>query len=686
MIKVNNKWKFGIALAFALFMWSFSCANFVLFKVHKSSEQLMSFIMSLVCSLLIFFLGGFKVELGDRAKKIIPIAVYIISLLGAMNQSIPFYGAYYGGVYLYFINVMFYAVFAALALFITGSFRVSALSALGVSYLYNAISFIIYSFRGSPLMPTDFMAIGTAMGVASQYKFNLKYEMIAGTTLAIVHFMLAFKFPIKMDLKKKRWIVHISGLVAGVLMVLYVTNVDYSVWDVSVFSQRNANRDHGSAVGFYVNATKMGLEEKNNYSPMTVNDRLSAYDELAVDIEDKPNVIVIMNESFSDLRTVGDFKTNQEFLPYFNSLSKNVIKGTTLVSPFGGMTCNSEYEFLTGMNTGLFSSPTIPYMHIIDSKVPYSLTSHMENLGYKSLAIHPYYAKGWQRNVIYDYLGFDDFISIEDFEVLNEENEYLRKYISDRCNYRTLLNQLYSKDKDDKMFIFNITMQNHGGFDYEDFEADVLIENMNGVYPKTEQYLSCVRQSDIALQELLTELENYDEPVVVALFGDHQPAVEDEFFEELYGKSLDDITSEEQTRMYTTPFMIWANYDIKEADGVRTSPCFLSNKVMEIAGLPKSRVQMYLDDLQKDVMQLNPFGYYDNDGVWHEKEDYPELESYYDLQYSLLNGENLNYDFAIYGRAYDVIGDFVLSPKYIFKDEADAIIQDYRARHKKIAE
>lgn len=682
-ITVNSKLKFGISLAFALFMWSFSCANFVLFKVHKGSEQLISFIMSLVCSGLIFFFGAYKIEMSEKTRKIVGIAAYVLALTGAMNLSIPFYGAYFGGWFLYLVNVAFYGVFAGLALMFTGSLRVSAITALAISYIYNAISFIIYSFRGSPLMPTDFMAIGTAMGVAAQYKFKLKYEIISGTTLAIVYFMIAYKFPIKLALKKgRRWIMHTSGALAAVLLALFVTNVDYSYYDVSVFSQRNANRDHGSAVGFYVNATKMGLEETNNYSPMNVNDRLSAYDMNAADLEDKPNVIVIMNESFADLSYVGDFKTNQDYLPYFRSLKKNTIKGHTLVSPFGGMTCNSEYEFLTGMNTGLFDSQTIPYMHIIDSKMPYSLVSHMENIGYSSKAIHPYYAKGWQRNVIYNYLGFDDFISIEDFEVLNTENEYLRKYISDRCDYRTMLNQLYAKEDGEKAFIFNITMQNHGGYDYEDFEPDVLIEDMQGTYPKAEQYLSCVRQSDLALQELLTELENYDEPVVVAMFGDHFPAVEDEFFEELYGKSLDDITDEERTRMYSTPFMIWANFDIDEKDDVKTSPCFLSNKVMEVANLPKSRVQLFLDDLQQDVMQLNPFGYYDTEGVWHKQEDCEEIENYYDLQYSLLNGENLNYDFAIYGRAYDVIGDYVLSPKYIFKDEADAIIADYQQRNK----
>ena len=680
MIKITSKWKFGIALAVALFFWSFSCANFVLFKVGKSPEQLLSFIMSLLFSLLILFFGGFEFNFSKKTEKIVSIAAYIVVLAGTMNISIIFYDAFFGSPFLYLVNIAFYAVFAALGLLFTGSMRVSAVCALSVSFLYNAISFIIYSFRGSPLMPTDFMALGTAMGVAAQYKFKLKYQLITATIMAIVHFMIAIKFPIKINLKKRRWVMHLSGLVAGVLLVAFVTNVDYSKYDVSVFSQRNANRDTGSAVGFYVNSTKMGLKEKQNYNPNKINEKLSGYSETNIDLKNKPNVIVIMNESFCDFKTVNDFKTSQEYLPYFNSLSENTIKGQTLVSPFGGFTCNSEYEFLTGMNTGLLSSQTVPYMHIIDSRMPYSLVSHMENMGYSSTAIHPYYAKGRQRNIIYNYMGFDEFISIDEFEGGEEEPEYLRNYISDRCNYKKVLEKLNTKEPGEKAFIFNITMQNHGGFDYEEFEEDVLLEGMSGSYPKAEQYLSCIRQSDIALEELLTELKNFKEPVVVAMFGDHFPAVENEFFEELYGKSLDEISTEEQTRMYTTPFMIWANYDIKEQTDVRTSPCFLSNLVMETAKLPKSRVQLYLDDLKTDVMQLNPFGYFDNDGVWHEHDEYKELDEYYDLQYSLLNGENLNYDFAIYGRAYDVIGDFVLSPKYIFKDESDAIIEDYRSR------
>lgn len=683
IIEPGSRWKLIVAFAAALFMWSFTCVNFKLFEVTDTSGTQFKwgyFAISLLSSGLIFLLGGLKFNLSEKWKRIVGIAVYALAMLGAMNISILLADGFNGGVFLYIVNLFFYIAFAGVGLMLTGSMRVSACVALCVSVLYNGISFIIYSFRGSPLMPTDFLAITTAMGVAGQYKFKLKYHLIAAILTAVVHFMLVIKFPIKFKLERKRWIVHASGLGAALLSLLFVLNVDYSVYDVSVFDQRYANFAHGSAVGFYVNATKMGLKANEGYSPEKVDNELLKYgDEFALD-EDSPNIIVIMNESFSDLRAVGDFETNIDYLAYFNSLEENTIKGEMLVSPFGGYTCNSEYEFLTGMNTGLLDAQSIPYMHMINSKMPYTLNTHMKSLGYSTTAIHPYYAKGWNRNIVYDYIGFDKFISFHDFHDLDKEKDFYRKYISDECNYKMVLDNLYNKEEGEKKFIFNITMQNHGGYEYEDFEPDVTIESMSGEYPKAEQYLSCIHQSDIALEKLLAELKNYPEPVVVAMFGDHQPSVEEEFFEELYGANLDDLDDETLERRYITPFIIWANYDIEEKQDVKSSPCFLSNMVMETAKLPKSRVQMYLDELRTHITQLNPLGCYDTEGKWHKHEDFPELKTYYDLQFSLLNGESLNYDFEVYNKEYDTLENYVLSPFYMFKDESDAIIAEQQTK------
>lgn len=682
IMKINAKWKFMIALALSLFLLSFSCANFELFKVSSGDISRFKsgyFIIAIVYSIFIFIVGGFKFNLSQRTENTVNVLSYVWSIFGAVSISILFSDGFTGDIGLYLLNLLFYVAFAAVGLLISGSMRVSAITALSVSFVFNCVSFIIYSFRGNSLMPTDFLAMSTAISVASQYKFKLKYQLISATIMSIVHFMIAYKFPIKINMKRKWLKLRLIGLIVALVSVFTIISIDYSGYDVSVYDQHAANRQHGSAVGFYVNATKMGLKQSDTYNPETIDNRFLAYGIEKVALKNRPNIIVIMNESYSDLRAVGDFETNIDYMPYYNSLKKNTIKGEMLVSPFGGYTCNSEYEFLTGMNTGLLSAQSIPYMHMIDSKLPYSLNTHLKQLGYNTIAMHPYYKSGWNRNYVYDYIGFDEFIGLDEFE----NKEYIRSYVSDISNYRNVLERLYNKEENEREFIFNITMQNHGGYEQEDFPAEVKITSMEGNYPQAEQYLTCMLYSDYALKELLTELKKYDEPVIVAMFGDHQPAVEEEFFEELYGvDDLADLSDEELSKRYLTPFMIWANFDIKEATDVKTSPCFLSNLIMETAKLPKSRVQLYLDDLQAEVSQLNPLGYRDNEGVWHDHDECDELEHYYNIQYSLINGENLNYDFVLYNRKFDIIGDYVLSPYYLFKDESDAIKKEYKENNK----
>ena len=118
---------------------------------------------------------------------------------------------------------------------------------------------------------------------------------------------------------------------------------------------------------------------------------------------------------------------------------------------------------------------------------------------------------------------------------------------------------------------------------------------------------------------------------------------------------------------YRIPFIIWANYDIKEETGIYTSPCFLSGKLMEAAGLPKSRVQMFLDDLQQDVRQTNPLGYYDADRQWHDNGLSEDIfTDYYDLQYGILTGEKLDYDFDFDFKRYEEFNGhrFDIKPVY----------------------
>ena len=77
--------------------------------------------------------------------------------------------------------------------------------------------------------------------------------------------------------------------------------------------------------------------------------------------------------------------------------------------------------------------------------------------------------------------------------------------------------------------------------------------------------MTTLHNSDAALEVLISYFQQIQEPTVILLFGDHQPAIEQELLEELYGKKIEDLSLEEKQREYIMPFMIWANYDIEES-------------------------------------------------------------------------------------------------------------------------
>lgn len=83
---------------------------------------------------------------------------------------------------------------------------------------------------------------------------------------------------------------------------------------------------------------------------------------LAAAVEDpesvkRPNIIVIMDEAFSDLAVRGEFTTNEDYMPFIHSLqqgAENTRTGYLNVSVLGGNTANTEFEFLTGSTIGFY--------------------------------------------------------------------------------------------------------------------------------------------------------------------------------------------------------------------------------------------------------------------------------------------------------------------------------------------
>jgi phosphoglycerol transferase MdoB-like AlkP superfamily enzyme len=362
----------------------------------------------------------------------------------------------------------------------------------------------------------------------------------------------------------------------------------------------------------------------------------------AAPIGTKPTkIIVIMNESFADFSDFDDLTLSEDPCPFYHSLTKNTIKGHMYSPVAGGGTANVEYEYLTGNSMSFVPQGTVPYQLYLKEGAP-SMVDQMKKLGYHTTALHPYLASGWNRNNVYNYFGFDE----KYFEPDIKNPEIVRKYISDSCDYKNLFSLT---DNSDTQFIFNVTMQNHSAYDkpwplQRYFVKPTGQSAMLDKVTTAQQYFSLIKESDDALKELIDHYSKSDEKTLIVFFGDHQPPLGNIFYQFLYRKPLDSRSIDEVLEEYNTPFFIWANYDIPEAQNVKISTNFLGVLTMKTANLPLTGYQTFLDRLHDDFPVFSTIATIDNNGKAVSREDDSTLDEQSQKiidNYSYLNYYNL---------------------------------------------
>ena len=333
-----------------------------------------------------------------------------------------------------------------------------------------------------------------------------------------------------------------------------------------------------------------------------------------------------MNESFSDLTRLGVTEMSSDYLSYFHSIDTPMVSGNLYVSICGGLTSNTEFEFLTGNSMALLPEGSIPFINYVHEGAS-SIIGDLNEKGYKTHFIHPYESTGWGRDIAYQCFGVSNTSFIDDFY----DPELLRGKVSDRSSYDKVIDIYNNNDTNAPLFIFNVTMQNHGGYD-TGYEKSVTL-NMKGDYPLTEEYLSIVQQSDSALQFLLDYFSQEDSPVIILFFGDHQPSIEAELWNEVIGKPEEERTIEEIMINYQVPFFIWANYEIEEKEYSHISANYLSNLLYETAGLNLNDYQVFLKTLYEDWPVITVRGCMDTDGQWFYYDEIKDLEEIKKYQY-----------------------------------------------------
>jgi phosphoglycerol transferase MdoB-like AlkP superfamily enzyme len=548
-----------------------------------------------------------------------------------------------------FLNLAFFYTLTFFVLFLTKRTWIAAIITSALSMVLGIINYLVLKFRGTPFFPWDISSAGTAANVINNYDFDLTIEIAAIICAYLFLILISIRSSIKLHFNF-RWIRPVAAVLCGSLFLGYCAYLQtddvykrFSLYPYQ-FSPGVLYKRNGFIVSFLSNMKYLNVKVPDGYDEDAVEAIFDEYKDVDTGIsktpeDELPSIIVIMNEAFSDLSVLGDFVTNDDVIPFINSLEEDTIKGLLHVSVLGGNTANTEFEFLTGSTMAFLPAGSIPYQQYIDRETP-NLTSQLADLGYKTTAIHPYYASGWRRNKVYPLFGFEKSVFSEDLTGFSK----IRNYISDIAVCRRIMSMFDFKKDDEKLFIFNVTMQNHGSYSnsYDNFIPTIHVRGLED-QTRLTMYLSLLRESDNALRELCEYFKTYDDKTIILFFGDHQPAdIVAKQILKLNGKTINEDSIEEREIRYIVPFVLWANYDIEEAEIEAISTNYLSTLLLKTAGIELTTHQKFLYKLYEKYPVITANCYIDAEGNYHKLDEIYDneiLNKYAILQYNLLFGD-----------------------------------------------
>lgn len=545
------------------------------------------------------------------------------------------------------LNLAIYYILLIIFYAITNRTQWAAIILWTVSVVLGLTNYFVFSFRGIPVLAADILSVGTALNVADsfEYTFDISalwsismYAAATGTMLGML--------PYKGFKKKGRIVTAVVAVVLAVAGAQFYVNTDTitklgiedSQWKPQLTYEVN-----GTMLSFATSWKYVKTEKPEGYSVKDVEKVAEKYksdktSKTNAKSKKMPNVIAIMNESLADFNFDGTLETSEDYLPFIRSMKKNTIKGKLYVSIEGANTANSEFEFLTGNSLAFFAPRAVPYNNYVKGEVP-SLTRTLKAQGYVgNNSYHPYKRSGWNRENVYNSLGFNEFFSEEHYE----NPTYIRNFISDETDMEYIIKDYEEnrKTSSDPFYLFNVTVQNHGGYvgNRGFVDSDVRSKSAGMDDDEVDQYLTLAKKSDDAFKKLIEYFEKVDEPTVIVMFGDHQPPLSEDFYSNLFGTKVSKFTPKQTSDWYSTPYVIWANYDIEAKENYNMSANYLSSNLLKLIGADLTGYNKYLLDLQKKVPVLTGMYYAGDDGVFHNPDDKSKytkyIEEYSKVQYN----------------------------------------------------
>lgn len=529
--------------------------------------------------------------------------------------------------------------------------------ATGISgAVFTVLALVNYYTRdlhGSALMPQDVLNLGTAAEVMGSYTLQITKTVAVIALLylpvlaaAWVQARLAAPAPKRPSWKRRA--LRAAGSAAAAFAILYIGY--FSPWPVCSaepfgWTWQDTYSSYGYLAGTIGSASLLRdpVIRPEGYTDAAAAQTAAVCPGEEVLEQQYPDIVMILSESFYDFSLVTDLQEDTDIFPVTANLT-NAVLGHTVSPHVGGGTNPSEYEMLS--SNSMMLTPSITPFNWLDLQGANSFVSYVRELGYATLAAHPYTSSNYRRDAAWRDLGFDEIHFEEDFPVREYYGQ--RPYLTDSAAYQGLEALYEAMPEDRPRYLFLVSIQSHGDYDMNAPELDLVHAGTDyGSYDAVmDEYLSCMRLSDEAVGELCSYFtrvyERTGRRVVVAMAGDHAPS----FVDHVADKSLA-APNDLQILERSTPFFIWANYPLTAADEAvsgtdplnRMDLCFFAPTVARQAGLPLTSFYQYLLEMKKVTPVVTAGNdYMSADGVTHTYGENPAadrwVQGYFYLEYN----------------------------------------------------
>lgn len=549
------------------------------------------------------------------------------------------------------LNLFTIAILFFILMILTNKIWLSGLIFSCIYFIIAIVNHYCIVLHGMPLTVMELKNAATAADVLGAYRIvpDLKAGIIFGLwILELVVCLIAGRLEKKAVPKRKMRFVLLRDvgfvlLSAGILWFGYFSPKPIKPRTTIGWLWSEAYRDYG-----YMACQIEVISSLRNYvlKPEGYSEEKIAEIEIEEPRWEKhtPDVILILNETFYDLSMVTQLDVDRDYLAEIHALD-NTITGYAVVPSAGGGTNQSEYELLT--SNSMYLMPGVTPFNVIDMQGAHTIVSHLESLGYGTIAAHPGSRSSYSRSRVYPQIGFDEIYFKDDFAEVDYYGN--RPHATDESVYQNLISWYEEEQSENPVFLYCLTIQNHGGWDSN--PANAAIVHASSDYEEYDkqinEYLSCISLSDKAFVELTEYFREVERDVIICMVGDHAPF----FVQEV----TDDGLSQQERELYlrSTPFVIWANFDIEDQTREFISMNYMVPLVLETAGIAKSPYYQLMSDLMERVPVIASYGvYFDTEGNCHAvDEQTPYIQSvdrYFMMEYNNLSNERREALFEIY--------------------------------------